>query len=119
MCRGLLVGRLGKHVNSSIHVYVRSALVIQGGWSVHPYFPGQSAIADWVTGYAVAVNGAGQSLGALNLKRMSIHIVCELIGMPTHHVDRWVSLSTCKAWPRKNVVINSTRSERPLDGVQI
>ena len=43
--------------------------------------------------------------------------IVNLSGMPAHHVDRWVSLSTCKARPGKDVVISAVRSERPLKDV--
>ena len=96
---------------------MRSALVIKLGRSVHPHFPGQRAIADGIVRDAIAVRSATGPCCALNPERMSVHVVCELIGMPTHHVDRWVSLSTCKARSGKDVVVNPVCSERPLKDV--
>ena len=90
-----------------LHVCVSCALVVQGCRGIHSNFPGQGAIAYSVIGDAISVYRATCALSALDLKRMSIHIVRELVGMAAHQVDGGIGLGAREAWSGKDVVIES------------
>ena len=89
-----------------------SALVVQRCWGIHSDFPGQGAVAYGVICDAISVYRATCPLSALNPKWMSVHVVCELIGMAAHQVNGGIGLCARKARPCKDVVINAVG---PLD----